>query len=181
MICYVISFDKLCNLLNNIKIVNNFDKRKDESLDSKLYFALVSTLFYIIINLCYYIPYIGHYLCFMLTACGYGYFCLEYCCYYKNIVNKEKLAIMESNPYFFVGYGIIYAILVEYNNYINFFAIFVTLFPLSVIKLTKTNIYELKYPNNTSKIFILPMIIVNTLLSIIDSYIMGEKYVSCSF
>jgi len=170
IICYIISLDKLCNLFNNINSLNKNDDKFQESLNSRLYFTLVSTLLYLIIKGVIYIPVFGYYLSFLFTSYSYGFFCLEYSCYYKNISNMQKLAIIENNPYFFIGYGIIYALFVQYLHYINLSLFFVILFPLGVIKLAKTNIYTLTSTNYNSKIFILPIIIVNLLLSIIDSY-----------
>ena len=83
--------------------------------------------------------------------------------------------MIESNPYYFFGYGLIYGIIVQYLHYINFFIIFVITFPLGVIKLSKIDIYKLNLSNSSSKIFILPIVVVNILLSIIDSYIIGKS------
>ena len=128
LICYIISLDKLGALLSTVKAINNLSKSKDETLDSKLYFTLVSTTFYFLINFLYYIPIIGPYISLVLTSYSYWFFCLEYCCYYKNINNLNKFSIIESNPYYFFGYGLIYGIIVQYLHYINFFINFVRCF-----------------------------------------------------
>jgi len=171
--CYLISLDSICFILDNgINVSRN---RTVESFESKLYFCLVSSIFYITINILYYIPYIGNLLYFIVLSYSYGFFCLEYTCYYKNINSKQKLALIESNPYFFMGFGILYSIFVHYFSYINFFVIFTIFFPFSVMKLIKLDVFTYS-PGKVyySRVFIFPILILNLILSIVDSFILSN-------
>ena len=169
--CYIISLDKIGGILNFIKKNDNLEI---ESFENKLYFCLVSSIFYALTNIIYLIPYIGNYLNFIFLSYSYGYFCLEYSCHYKNINSIDKISIIEDNPFYFIGFGLIYGILVHIFSYINFFVIFVITFPLSVMKLIKMNIFNTKMKKVKSKIFIFPIIILNIILSIIDSFIISN-------
>ena len=169
--CYALSIDKINNILN---IFNKLkDKNNNEPIESNIYFFILSLIFYVLIGFFYYIPYIGEYLNIILMSYGYGFYCFEYCCSYKKIQNIKKLAIIESNPYYFIGYGLIYGLLITYINTFNFFIVFSMLFPLSVLNLRKFNLYNLEIESYKSKIFYIPAIVSNIVLSVIDSFLIS--------
>lgn len=170
--CYIVSLDKIGGILNFVKKQDNINIDKFET---KLYFCLVSSIFYFFTYIIYLIPYVGKYLNFLFISYSYGYFCLEYSCHYKNICNIDKISLIEEKPFFFIGYGLIYGIIVHYFTYVNFFVMFVITFPLSIMKLIKLDIFKLNTERRIrSNVFIFPIIILNLLLSIIDSYIISN-------
>ena len=172
--CYVISMDKLGDLLNYL---DDDNKKKKESLEKNIYFMLLSSVFYLFISILNYISnnfVFLKILSFLFISNSYGYFCFEYTCSYKNIENIEKITIIEEKPFIFIGFGILYTFLNIYFNFINFFLFFIIIFPLSVNKLMKMNIYTIKHKNlHNSKIFVFPIYILNIILSIIDSYVIS--------
>lgn len=168
----IVLLDKLNNILGNINILKNFNINQD-NISNKLYFMLVSCILYILIQLSIYIPYIGNYIQYILIPYSYGYFCLEYVCYYKSIPNNYKIYIIEKNPAFFIGFAINYTILYYIMNPILFLLVFIIMFPLNVIQLYYID-FELITKEESpilSKIFILPIFLSNIILSILDSYL----------
>lgn len=172
--CYVISMDKLGDLLNYL---DDDNKIKKESVEKNIYFMLLSSVFYLSISILNYISnnfIFLKILSFLFISNSYGYFCFEYTCSYKNIENIEKITIIEEKPFIFIGFGTLYTIFYIYLNFINFFLFFIIVFPLSVNKLMKMNIYTIKEKNlYNSTIFVFPIYILNIILSIIDSYVIS--------
>ncbi len=88
-----------------------------------------------------------------------------------------KLTLIDHDPFFFIGYGLPYGFIITYfAQYINFFLIFVILFPLGILNLGNyENVFKLKNRKHKSVIFLLPALNSNTILSIIDSSIMSYQ------
>lgn len=170
--CYVISIDKIGEILGNYFNSSTNFKINNDNFIKNIYFTFLSTVFYISINIVNLVPYIGKILLYFFQCISYGYFCFEYACSYKNIENIEKITIVEQNPFIFLGFGTTYTLLYLYINYIYFLVFFIIIFPLSVIRLSKMNIYKIiEQDSYNSKIFIFPIYILNATLSIIDSNI----------
>ena len=168
---YIISMEKLGNVLNYLDS-NQFTS---ETFEKSLYFLLLSTIFYIFINIFSYIPIVGNLLSLVFISHSYGFFCLEYTCSYKKIENIEKITLIEKKPLLFIGYGLPFSIAYIYFTYIQFLFFFVIIFPLAINKLITMDIYNLDCKTKYgSKIFIFPIYILNTLLSILDSYIISN-------
>lgn len=183
---YVISFDKLGYILSRIHEKTDLHgtgychghEHKNETIYSKLYFVLVSCVFYMIIGFAAYIPtVIGSVISFIAISYSYSYACLEYCCNFKKITNIEKLTLIDYDPYFFIGYGLMYGFFINYfATYVNFFLVFVILFPLGILNLSQyKNQFQLKTNTHHSIVFLIPAIISNTILSIIDSSLMSYQ------
>ena len=179
---YIYNSNLISNYIINIfKFLLNYldddKKKKKESLEKNIYFMLLSSVFYLFISILNYISnnfVFLKILSFLFISNSYGYFCFEYTCSYKNIENIEKITIIEEKPFIFIGFGILYTFLNIYFNFINFFLFFIIIFPLSVNKLMKMNIYTIKHKNlHNSKIFVFPIYILNIILSIIDSYVIS--------
>ena len=178
IVAYIVSFDYLNYIVNSFKITK---KNRNEDIINILYLTLVSMVFYINATLIYYIPYIGSYLGAFSFAFSYGYFCLEYACNLKSLTSKEKLTIIENNPYFFTGYGMFFGILCNYVSIPLFQLIFTSLFPMCILNLVNLDIFALeRHKQVKSIIFIIPIFITNIILSLFDSYIINrnEKLIS---
>ena len=160
------SLDKFNDLLFFLKDQNHYI---NIGLNQSIYFFLISLIYYFIVNIIYYVPYIGKCIGSILLAHSYGYYCLEYSSYYNNLSPINKIAIIENNTFFFIGYGTIYTILALYLSPIYLFIIFIILFPLDVIQMTKLKwIHKVQSENNNlSKFFLMPIYILNLILTYI--------------
>tara|TARA_B100001094_G_C17978575_1_gene694044 strand:+ start:159 stop:686 length:528 start_codon:yes stop_codon:yes gene_type:complete len=165
--------DKIGDIINYLDIESKTIKNI-ENIEKSIYFLLLSTVFYLLINIISLIPYLGKMLLTLALSISYSYFCFEYTCLYKNIENIHKITILEQNSLKFLGFGSIYTLAYFYFDYITFYIFFICMLPLSINKLMKMNVYNI---NNeklyNSKIFILPIYILNIILSIIDSYVIS--------
>ena len=167
IVCYIFSLDIFNQLF---KFLNN-SKNQTISINVLLYFNLVSLIYYLIINLLLYIPYIGLGLGMLFTSHSYGYYCLEYSSFFNNIKPIQKISLIENNPYFFIGYGSILGLSVLYLPFIEHHLLFLSLFPINTIYLTqKKNLYS-NSNDILSKVFIIPIYILNFFLNVITKYL----------
>ncbi len=170
---YLISMDKIGDIVNYLDIESKAIKNID-NIEKSIYFLLLSNVFYLLINISSFIPYIGKLLLILALSISYSYFCLEYTCLYKNIENIHKITIIEQNSIKFLGFGSIYTLAYLYFDYITFYIFFICMLPLSINRLMKMNVYTINQEElYNSKIFIIPIYMLNIILSIIDSYVIS--------
>jgi len=173
LLCYVLSIDKIETILNKLK---NYKVSIYISLNEKIYYFILSTVFYLIINLFKLIPYINIYIVPILNGYAFSYFSFEYACKYNGINEIDKITILESNHMFFIGYGIPYIVLSYFLNI--YIPIFNILFPISVLKLTSINIS--KNTKYCCKIFTFPILLLNIILDMV-TFIMNLYYTPIKF
>jgi hypothetical protein len=166
--CYIWTLDGVGNILNNI--LNSTSKKISfELISEKIYFLLLGIIFYSLNIFLYYIPIIGFYITFINNCYCYSYFCLDYGSQFNKIPNYDKFIILENNPVFFLGFGLIYGCLSSYFNLFNFSTLFTLIFPLSVLHLSKYFDFTITNKKNYSKIFYIPVKLLHYILILIDN------------
>lgn len=166
--CYIWTLDGIGNILNNI--LNSTSKKPFfELISEKIYFLLLGIFFYSLNFFLYYIPIIGVYMVFINNCYCYSYFCLDYGSQFNKISSYDKFIILENNPIFFLGFGLIYGYMSYYFNVFNCSTLFILIFPLSVVHLSKYFDFTITNKKNYSKIFYIPVKLLHYILILFDN------------
>lgn len=169
--CYIWSMDAIGNLF---KSLFNSKNNNYEIVTHKIYFIFLGLIFYLLSGLIYKIPIIGKYFGYIFSSFCYSYFCFEYASQFDSVTNYNKLIHFEKDFMFFLGYGFLYSILENYLIYLNFFTVFIALFPLSVCCLKYHYHYNL-ITETDSVIFYIPILILKYILLLLNK-VLDIKY-----